>query len=266
MTQSITATPVGSIKVGQSTVFLKKYYWLANAIDSKKTQFRGWIHIRGLPFNSWNTKIFESIANLWGGLLEVDRNTESLSILTEATIKVNSNDLFTIPHSINITLNSINIPIQLTPLFTVEDEPTMVKIKKTTAERSTSNLLVQNQASQSRSNKKYLRPKAAPKHQLRIPKMVNLTRKPTPSAFNHSKPSYLRKPKQRLTKLRKPPSTNESLFSSPQGIHELSHVSATQSDCQETNNSKQQHLSPISLPPPPKRHKQRETSTTTSWT
>lgn len=71
---------MGSIKVACSTVFLNKYYRLVNVIDSKKSQFRGWIQIRGLPFDSWNTETFESIANRWGGLLEVDKNTESFSI------------------------------------------------------------------------------------------------------------------------------------------------------------------------------------------
>lgn len=65
MSQSITASSVGCIRVRHSTVFLNKYYRLANAIDQSKSKFKGWIHIRGLPFvafDSWNTKIFKSIA------------------------------------------------------------------------------------------------------------------------------------------------------------------------------------------------------------
>lgn len=61
-----------------------------------------------------------------GGLVEVDRHTDSLSILNGATIEVNSNDLSSIRHSIDFTLNSINISIQLIPISTVEEEPTLV--------------------------------------------------------------------------------------------------------------------------------------------
>lgn len=137
--------------------------------------------------------------------MEVDRNTETLSILTKARIKVNSHALSTIPHSINIIVNSINVPIQLIPLFTVEDDPIEVRIKKPIGAMSN-----QNQAPQPWLNKKCLRPKTTSKHQLRIPKKVIWASKPIPSASNRSKASNLPKPKQ--------------------------------SDCQEVNNRKQQTL------------------------
>lgn len=87
-----------------------------------------------LPFDSWNTTNFESIANGSGGLLQVDRNTEMFSTLTEAKIEVKSIDISIIPHSISLNINSINIPIYLIPIFIAEEAPQTANFQKLASE------------------------------------------------------------------------------------------------------------------------------------
>lgn len=98
MEESLKITLVASLRMGTSSIFLNKYSRTVNTIDSKVSAFRGWILIKGLPFDCWKTHIFESIAQDFGGLMEVDRNTENLSVLLAAKIRIKSTDISTIPH------------------------------------------------------------------------------------------------------------------------------------------------------------------------
>lgn len=73
------------------TVYLNKFHRLVNAIDTNISQYRGWISINGLPFDSWCKNSFEALANLCGGLFELDWKNSSFSCLTEAFIRVKAN-------------------------------------------------------------------------------------------------------------------------------------------------------------------------------
>ncbi|KAM7477763.1 hypothetical protein LguiA_025976 [Lonicera macranthoides] len=56
---------------------------------NKKVSFTGgWIDIEDLPLQWWKRDIFEAIGDKYGGLLEIDSKTESMSQIFTAKIKV----------------------------------------------------------------------------------------------------------------------------------------------------------------------------------
>lgn len=57
----------------------------------KIVNYGGWIGIYGLPIHWWTKEIFIRIGRECGGLLEVDWQTDRLSYLFEAKIKIRTN-------------------------------------------------------------------------------------------------------------------------------------------------------------------------------
>lgn len=138
--ESLQAVKRRRIKTPTTTVYLSRCHRFVNVIDTNISRFRGWISVRGLPFDSWCMKTFETIANQYGGLLEVVRKTLTFLSLSQAVIRVKASGASTIPQIISFKLEDTWIPIQLTPLFTMEtapqlkenpDEKQVTAIKKT---------------------------------------------------------------------------------------------------------------------------------------
>lgn len=87
---------------------------------------------QSFTFGSWCTRTFETIAKQFGGLLDIDRKTETFSVLFEAKIRVNAKGVSSIWQTVSFEVEDNWIPIQLIPLFTMEDFLLMVKKQKET--------------------------------------------------------------------------------------------------------------------------------------
>lgn len=101
-------------------MYLNKYHRSVNTIVTEIFQFRGWISIKGLPFDSRCTNTFEIIDNQCGGLMRIDRKTSKFHFLIEASVRVKAKGIVAIPQIIHFGSQGTNIPIMLTPLFTLE--------------------------------------------------------------------------------------------------------------------------------------------------
>ena len=62
---------------GPYTVRLQGWHQEDASLNKKLSFTRGWIE--DLPLQWWKKDIFEAIGNKCGGLLEIDRRTESMS-------------------------------------------------------------------------------------------------------------------------------------------------------------------------------------------
>lgn len=80
--ESLQAVKHGRIKTPTTTAYLNRCHRFVNVIDTNISRFRGWISVKGLPVDSWCMKTFETIANQYGGVLEVDRKTLTFSSLS----------------------------------------------------------------------------------------------------------------------------------------------------------------------------------------
>lgn len=128
--ETLTAIKIWVIKMPITIMYLNKYHRSVNTIVTEIFQFRGWISIKGLPFDSRCTNTFEIIDNQCGGLMRIDRKTSKFHFLIEASVRVKAKGIVAIPQIIHFGSQGTNIPIMLTPLFTLE-----------TAFQSTSNTL-----------------------------------------------------------------------------------------------------------------------------
>lgn len=80
------------------------------------------ILIKGLSFNIWNTETLEIIAKECGGLVEIDQQTLIHISISEAIMRVKGNGASVIPQVISFKVDDIWIPIQLTPLLTIQSD------------------------------------------------------------------------------------------------------------------------------------------------
>lgn len=108
ITESINASLVAYLWVGNSSIFLNKCSWMFNVIDSSLSAFIRWITVKCLPFEARNNEIFKSVVFDYGGLMEVDKNTANQSILTVAKINVKFRGISTlhIQHPLTSTTTS----------------------------------------------------------------------------------------------------------------------------------------------------------------
>lgn len=91
-----------------------------NAFNTNFSSFRGWISTRGLPFNSWTLETFKSIAHHFGRLIKIDEQISNHHNLVETKIRVDCQAITLIPHIISFPINNRWIPLQLTPIFSIE--------------------------------------------------------------------------------------------------------------------------------------------------
>lgn len=61
---------IGRVRVGLSTINLRRWDSQVIAIHPQNEKFLGWILIGGLPFDLWSANSFERIGKQCGGLLE----------------------------------------------------------------------------------------------------------------------------------------------------------------------------------------------------
>lgn len=54
--EATSATKKGTIKLPLTTVYPNNYHRLINVIETNISRFRGWIAIKALPLDSWNTR------------------------------------------------------------------------------------------------------------------------------------------------------------------------------------------------------------------
>lgn len=111
LNDSLRAIAQGQISSWTNTLFLHKYYRLVNAINTDFSRFRGWISIRGLPFDLWTDENFGTTAKLFGRLIEVDEKTQNHDNLSQAKIRVHCNGAFSFPQiKFTISVSHCNLP------------------------------------------------------------------------------------------------------------------------------------------------------------
>lgn len=99
--EAFTTASFRSIKTQGTVVYLSRWGELVNTIDPMTSRFEGWNSDKGLPFNLWNQRCFDRIANMLEGLIDIHQQTRDFSSLTEALIKVKTtgvNDIRNVIH------------------------------------------------------------------------------------------------------------------------------------------------------------------------